>query len=286
MTDRTTSPADTAGLTALAGALALMPPRFHLGLEPGPGAVSLASLHDPANAVALMDRHLQQRGLDTVAWSKPSLPGQIAASLTVQGIAMHLLGSVLAGTLLHGMLLRAKAEDIHLDAIGPAFTVAITDAVVEVADRRAAPVDAFAEHWLDGHMRRLVDDLRAGRRVGEALLWGNVASAVAATFVFLDWWEPGCDAAALAAALLATGHPPLRDHAGLATVSVRGRTGLRSERRACCLLAKVPGGHLCPTCPLSSEAERIATTAQHVEHLFAVRSGEAAGPPPWAGPPN
>jgi ferric iron reductase protein FhuF len=260
-------------LEGAAAQLASLPPRFHVATTPSPGAVSLAALADPAVARTLVMRHHAARRLDQHPWRKPTVPTQIAASLTVQGIAMRLGGSVLAALALHRTLLRVRPEDIHIAATGPMFDIAISAASVSQVDDRDDALTAWAEHWLDGHFRTLVDDVAAAHRVGAALLWGNVASAVAASFVFFDWWSPSSDARGWAERALEFGAPPLGRSSSLADVTVRGRTGLRSERSSCCLAKLIPDGHICPTCPKVSDAERRAITAEHVEHLFAVRDG-------------
>lgn len=270
------------GLADLSARLAELPARFHLPLTPPPGAVTLADLHDPAICAQLLDAHAAARGIPNHAFGRVSLPGQISASLTVQGIAMHLLGAVLAGVVHHRALITTAAEDVHIAAMGPMFAVAASAGEVMTAATPAELLEPFAEHWIDGHARRLVEDVRAVRRVGEALLWGNVASAVAATFVFFDWWDASVGNRALADQVLMLGTPRLGASAWLAPLEVDGRVGLRSERSACCLLAKVPDTHVCPTCPLSTVEQRMRTTEQHVRHLFAVQRGEASGPPPWA----
>ena len=79
----------------LAAALNGLPARFHVLTEPPAGAVSLAKLRDDEAAVRdLVARHAAVRGFDDVAWSRATQRGQVAASLTVQGIAMRLGGGV------------------------------------------------------------------------------------------------------------------------------------------------------------------------------------------------
>lgn len=273
--------------TEVVDALGALPPRFHVGRTPSPTATTLASLADPGVARALVVRHRAARRLDQHSWHKPTLPAQIAASLTVQGIAMRLGGSVLAAAVLHRTLVRARPEDVHVDAAGPMFDVFVTDGSARTYDDRDELAAAWADHWVDGHLRTLVDHVAAAHRVGTTMLWGNVASAMASSFVFFDWWSPDCDARAWAERALAAGRPPLGRSSTLADITVEGRTGLRSERTSCCLAKLIPDGHVCPTCPKVSEAERIAFTAEHIGHLFAVRAGgRPAGPPVGGRPPT
>lgn len=266
----------------LAGSMATLPARFHFATEPSPTAISLAAMDDPEAARELIAQHRRVRGLDAHTWSKPAIPDQVSASLTVQGIAMRVGGVALGALVLEQSLLTADAKDIYIGVQGPMFSVAIASGRVVPANDVRASLQTWAQHWLDGHLRRLVDAVRSAHRVGEALLWSNVASALASTLVFFDWWDPSSGAEGLADDLRRLGRPPLERFCTMADVEVDGRRGLRSERNSCCLLTLVPGAHLCPTCPKTSEADRRANTEQHVRHLFAVREGKAAGPPPWA----
>jgi len=274
---------DARSFAELTAALNALPARFHVLTDAPAGSVSLATLRDGTGAARdLIERHAAVRGFDDVAWSRANQRGQTAASLTVQGITMRLAGVALAALVLEGSLLHAAPEDVHVGVQGPMFSVTLTAASVTAAPDPAVALEQWGAHWVDGHLRSLVDAVRGAQRVGEALLWGNVASAIAATFVFFDWWDPNCDARRLAERALDLGSPILGGTSWLTDLEVEGRVGLRSERAACCLMKLVPGAHLCPTCPKTTEAERIASTAQHVHHLFAVRSGAASGPPPWA----
>ncbi|MGE0729575.1 MAG: (2Fe-2S)-binding protein [Acidimicrobiia bacterium] len=280
-TDRSPVPAGPPRtLPQLRAALAQLPMRFHLESDAPAGSVALGRLGEPPEAARLLDALRAARGYESRQLAKPALDAQLAVSAAVQSVAIHLLGSVLAAAVFHRVLLRADPADVHVLPAGPSVRVAVTGGEVVIVDRPEDCFDELAQRWVDGALRAMVDDLRRHHRVGEAMLWGNVASAAAATFVFLDWWDPHCDARRLAERFLRVGTPPLLDTVRLAELTVGGRTGLRSERSTCCLLDRLPAGHRCPTCPLSTEGERIEDTATHVQHLFAVRRGEAIGPPP------
>lgn len=263
----------TTTLTGLSTALSTMVPRFHLTTTPPDGATSLSRLTDPAVCRALVDDHRAARSLDDAGITKAKLVDQIAASLTVQGIAMHLSAIAVASMVLYRTLPIAHPDDVFVKTDGVTFTVAITDAVLPgPVDDPFELVDAFATHWIDGHLRLVVDAVRATTTIGEALVWGGVAATVSSNFVFLDWWERSDLSRRLAAAVLERGHPALAGHCSMHDLEVDGRIGLRSDRRACCLAIKIPNAHVCPTCPKVTEEERIASTAMHVGHLNAVLS--------------
>lgn len=261
----------TMTLEGLSGALSTMVPRFHLATMPPDGAVPLSRLSDPEVCRALVADHRAARALDDAGIAKTKVVDQIAASLTVQGLAMHLSAIGIASMVLYRTLPIAHADDVFVKADGITFSVAITDAVLPgPVDDPFELVDAFATHWIDGHLRSVVDAVRATTTIGEALVWGSVAATVSSNFVFLDWWERSDLSRRLAAVVLERGNPSLAAHCSMHDLEVDGRIGLRSDRRACCLAIKIPNGHVCPTCPMVTEEERIASTAMHVGHLNAV----------------
>jgi hypothetical protein len=226
----------------------------------------------------LVAAHRSARGLDD-AGVKPAVVDQVAASLALQGLAMHLSGIVVAAMVLDRTVPIARSENIYVVGRGVTFEVAITEADLPVVMDDEALAELAVREWVDGHLRRLCDDLRATVRIGEALLWSNVAAAVSSNLVFLDWWERSTRARLLADAVLRRGTPALGSHCRMHDFEVDGRVGLRSDRRACCLAIKIPGAHVCPTCPLVGEEDRVASTRMHVGHLHAVLAGRASGPP-------
>lgn len=242
-----------------------MTPRFHLETERRPGAISWADLLTPEILRVQIDQHAVARNISDQ---------QIAASLFVQGIATHVIGTTIAAEFVLGIPLRADDNDFWvvpgvphmvwgIDALrSPSATVS-SDASLEQR------VQAWIDHWPAGHFAHLIEAVKSVVRVGRRMLEGNVASAVGNTLVFLDWWERTEHLRRVADALVA--HPLISSHASLTDVTVQGRTGLRSNRSSCCLLLRVDGARACPSCPMVDDAERIDTTSMHVGHLLAVR---------------
>ncbi len=260
---QSTSRSDLARLTGL---LAAMPPRFHVQSTRPSGAIGWSELLQPETIGVHIDAHAAARNI-----ADP----QIASSLFVQGIAMHLIGTSLAAEFAHGIALRATPDELWVIPGHPAVVWGIDGAVSDPipTDARTTTltdrVNAWIDHWVDGHFARLIDSVRGTVKVGRRMLEGNVASATGSSFVFLDWWERTDSIREIAAAVLA--QQAISRHVSMTDVTVAGRNGLRSERSSCCLLLRVDGAHACPTCPMVAAEERVAITTQHVGHLLAIK---------------
>ena len=262
-----------ATLDRVVATLSAMPPRFAVSAAPLPGAVTLQELGDPERMRSVLAGYAGVRSTED---------RQITASLFVQGLAMRVTGVALAAAVLDGVLLRPSADEVSFRPSGVTFDVAIvTDDAVDVAGLDPAEVMAmWHEHWTDGLMEALVDDVRAACKVGRRMLEGNVASAVAANLVFLDWWEPSRDAGGWAEPLLRGGRKSLRHLVSFSPIEHRGRVGVRSSRTSCCLAKDLPDPHVCPTCPKLTAEGQEAATRVHLGHLDAVKSGAMPPGPP------
>jgi iron complex transport system ATP-binding protein len=105
---------------------------------------------------------------------------------------------------------------------------------------------------IDGHLARLVDTAHRACRVGEALLWGNVAASCAAAFsAFADARAGVADRAAM---FFDTARPDVRDAGRLVRVGNR----FAWERRSCCLWYRTDSGFMCEDCSLRPAAEHEA----------------------------
>ena len=250
--------------------LRTLPPRFHLDSEPAPGSVTLADLMaDPARLADWMSK-------DAAAVGAPN--SQVAASMLVQYTAMFLGGATLAAALLAGTLPIVQPGAIHV-ARGKAtrWRFALTEPHLSTGDEESLVI-AWVDHWIDGVLMDLVDAIRSTTRVGRRMLRDNVASAAGSSLVFLDWWEPGRSFDRLAPVLEAAGTPQLGNSLTMSRIEHRGRLGLKSERRSCCLHFQTEPPHFCPTCPKIDEEERERIMRMHLGHLDAVRSGGDGGP--------
>ncbi|MGD9526556.1 (2Fe-2S)-binding protein [Pseudonocardia sp.] len=179
-----------------------------------------------------------------------------AASITFQGLAARVLSAPLAAAMLCGTVPLLTPDVLHFrvtdDKPWPLWC-ADPDAIA-VPDAAAA-ARALAELLIDPHLAPLVAAVRAQVAVSPRLLWGNVASSVAAGKRLVAAHRPDVAerAAAIAEHLLATGslqgagellppRPP--DH------------GWTFRRHSCCLYYRVPGGGLCGDCALDEVPRR------------------------------
>ncbi len=250
--------------------LRTLPPRFHLDPAPAPDSATLADLMaDPAWLTDWMSN-------DAAAVGAPN--SQVAASMLVQYTAMLLGGATLATALLAGTLPIAEPGAIHVTR-GKAtrWRFALTEPRLETGDEESLVV-TWVDHWIDGVLMELVDAIRGTTRVGWRMLRDDVASAAGSSLVFLDWWEPGRSFDRLAPVLEAAGTPHLGKSLTMTRIEHGGRSGLKSERRSCCLHFQTEPPHFCPTCPKIDEAERERIMRMHLGHLDAVRSGEGGRP--------
>ena len=113
----------------------------------------------------------------------------------------------------------------------------------------------------DGHLRLLVDALHDLVPVGQRLLWGNVAAAVAGGFAALTAlpdhpFDPD-HVGPEAARLLDAPGSPAAGLAALFPVTHNGATRLFVRRQTCCLRYRLPGAPpTCLSCRLLPEPDR------------------------------
>lgn len=177
---------------------------------------------------------------------------RVAASITFQGLAALVLSAPFAAAVLHGVLPRLTAGTLHwrASATGPwplwcADPRAVT---VPTADDAAG---ALAAALFEEHLGPLVAAVRAQVAISPRLLWGSVASSVAAGKRLVGTERPGAArrAAQVAERLLATG--PLAGTGELLAPSGPDRDW-SFRRRSCCLYYRVYDGGLCGDCVLQT----------------------------------
>ncbi|MGE3288841.1 MAG: (2Fe-2S)-binding protein [Pseudonocardia sp.] len=175
-----------------------------------------------------------------------------AASITFQGLAARVLSAPLAAAILCDTVplltpdvLRFRVTEDRPWPLWCADPVAL--AVPDPADAARALADlVFAPH-----LAPLVAAVRARVPVSARLLWGNVASSVAAGKRLTVAHRPDIAerAATIAGHLLRTG--PLAGAGTLLPPRPPDRVWT-FRRRSCCLYYRVPGGGLCGDCGLDA----------------------------------
>jgi iron complex transport system ATP-binding protein len=181
----------------------------------------------------------------------------VALSLFVQGYSFRIASLAIGAWIL---------ADAVLDLVPDRTAIALgRDRPNAVAVDRAAtldpldPLDALAglhAHLIDGHLARLVATAHRACRVGEPLLWGNVAASCASSFgAFAS--APACahrrvEIRDRAVAFFASARPEVRDAGRVVPVADR----FAWERKSCCLWYRTESGFRCEDCSLWSDEER------------------------------
>lgn len=193
----------------------------------------------------------------------------VATSLFVQGYAFRIASVSIGAWVVSDAVLDVSPDNVSI-ALGRGGPNAVDLAMVSeppparagAPARAPAPVEALHAALIDGHLAALVDTAHRSCRVGEALLWGNVAASCATAF------------AAFAAAL-PDRRVELGDRAERFFATARAEVGDRGclvrigshvawERRSCCLWYRTDSGYLCDSCSLRSDADREARCAAMV----------------------
>lgn len=235
------------GPTAPPGQPATSGPTAPSGLAGPPGLRPVRDLYTDPGPLRARLAHVR-----TVLGSD----ARTAASITFQGLAARVLSAPLAAAMLCDTVPLLTPDALHFavtdDKPWPLWC-ADPDAVAVPDPDDAART--LADLLLAPHLEPLVAAVRAQVGVAPRLLWGNVASSVAAgkRLVTAHRPEAAQRAAAIVARLLDTG--PLRD-AGVFLPPRAPDRVWTFRRRSCCLYYRVPGGGLCGDCALDEPPSR------------------------------
>jgi hypothetical protein len=193
----------------------------------------------------------------------------VAGSIFVQGYAYRLLALAVACLTVGGVvpgsapettavgLGRGRASKVaYLEPAvfevwqGEPASVALSDPAV--ADRG---LNIILEHVIEGHLRPLIASARGQVRIGERLLWGNVAASASTAFRTME----GC----LGPWIMPLGHrffelapPDLQGLGSYLLLHADDRRGWFWERTNCCLFYQINGHAKCADCSLTPAAER------------------------------
>ena len=176
----------------------------------------------------------------------------VAASLFTQAYAFRVAGVALAAHALDLPLpnVRPDATAVRVDTPRPS-AVAYLDPEVQ----RLAP-SAFAEVLLAGHFGPFVESIHREFRVGERLLWGNVAGSCAMAYRAVE--SSGADKMQVrerAEEFLAAAREWFDGLGRFTTVERAGRDGWFWDRTSCCLWFRTESGQLCDNCSLIDVVE-------------------------------
>jgi iron complex transport system ATP-binding protein len=193
----------------------------------------------------------------------------VAGSIFIQGYAYRLLALAVA-CLTVGGLVPGSAPGVTAIGLGRgrASKVAymeptIFDVCGSESASNALSIPAVADRGLslileqviDGHLRPLIAATREQVRIGERLLWGNVAASASTAFRTME----GC----LGRWVIPLGHrffelapPDLQGLGSFLLLQDGERRGWFWERTNCCLFYQIEGHAKCADCSLTPAAER------------------------------
>lgn len=201
----------------------------------------------------------------------------VAASLFVQSYSYRVLTLAVACATISGIVPESSAQSMAIALKGGRVSlVAYTHPEILVIDETDQPLsmslvsegqlesmfDFIHARAIDAHLAKLIDATRSTTRIGERLLWGNVAASLAVAFRTMEgslgpWVEE--------VGTYFVDHAPtrLRGLGSFLTLENDGRRGWFWERTNCCLYDRLPGGVRCSDCSrtpikIRREAYRIS----------------------------
>jgi iron complex transport system ATP-binding protein len=121
-----------------------------------------------------------------------------------------------------------------------------------VADRA---LTLILDQVVEGHLRPLIATTRSHVRIGERLLWGNVAASVSTAFRTMEgclgqWVVP------LGQRFFELAPPEMQGLGSFLSIESRDGRGWFWERTNCCLFYQIEGHAKCADCSLTPAAER------------------------------
>jgi cobalamin transport system ATP-binding protein len=181
----------------------------------------------------------------------------VAASLFTQAYAFRVAGVALA----------AYALDLPVPDVAPDVTAVRVDkprpsavAYLNPAVRRRDAA-TLADELIGGHLGGLVDAVHEAFRVGERLLWGNVAASCAVAFRAVEGSVgegSGGEVVVVrqrAQSFFAAAHRWFEGLGAFTVVEHAGREGWYWDRTSCCLWFRTKSEQLCDNCSLTAESE-------------------------------
>jgi ferric iron reductase protein FhuF len=108
---------------------------------------------------------------------------------------------------------------------------------------------------IEGHLRPLIATTRSHIRIGERLLWGNVAASVSTAFRTMEgclgqWVVP------LGQRFFELVAPEMQDLGSFLSIESQDGRGWFWERTNCCLFYQIEGHAKCADCSLTPAVER------------------------------
>lgn len=196
----------------------------------------------------------------------------VAASIFVQNYAYRIMTLAIAYATTSGVVPDAAAASMALSLksgrpsnvayVTPSAMILCehadqaTDALLDRVSERGA-LEFIIVRGLREHLALLVVGTRQVVRIGQRLLWGNIAASCAVAFRTMegslgDWVRP------LGERFFGDYAPELKGHGSFLALEVAGRRGWYWERTTCCLYDRLPGDIRCGDCSRTPVAQRRA----------------------------
>lgn len=204
----------------------------------------------------------------------------VAASLFVQNYSYRVLTQAVSCALVRGVVPDSRATSMAVTlSKGRPTAVAYTDpGALLVSGASETPSTAFRDPQavgaffdlvvslgIDEHLLPLVSSTRERVRIGERLLWGNIADSMAVAFTTME----GCLGSwvrDIGEAFFTVGPPQLQGLGSFLAVEHAGRLGWYWERSSCCLYDRLPGKIRCSGFSLTPIDERHAAYRSSLEN--------------------
>jgi hypothetical protein len=202
----------------------------------------------------------------------------VAGSIFIQGYAYRLLALAVACLTVGGVVPGSAPEAMAIGlGRGRASKVAYVEPSVfdvcagePAADALSDPMIAdrglhvILEEVIEGHLRPLIATTRGVVRIGERLLWGNVAASASTAFRTMEgclgtWVFP------LGYRFFDLASPELQGLGSFLEIEVGNRHGWFWERTNCCLFYQIDGHGKCSDCSLTPAAERRVAYEESLE---------------------
>jgi ferric iron reductase protein FhuF len=206
----------------------------------------------PAHLAELVATTKEGRGTDR---------DDVAMSLFVQGYAFRIASLAIGAWVMGDAVIDIAPANVSI-ALGRhrPNAVALDNAVLVEVD---GSLRALHETLIDDHLARLVECAHRACRVGEALLWGNVAAGCASSFgaFSTELVARRIEIRDKADAFFESARPEVRGAGKL----VHLRDQWAWERKSCCLWYLTASAFKCEDCSLWTDDERKARYAAAAE---------------------
>lgn len=202
----------------------------------------------------------------------------VAASIFVQGYAYRLLALGVASLTVSGVVPgnHPAAMAVGLGR-GRVSKVAYIDPTVFVVPEGRSPAEMLSDssvadqaltllidQAIDSHVRPVIASIRQQLRIGERLLWGNVAASASTAFRTMEG-SLGAWVELLGHRFFALAPAELQGLGSFLLLQTPEGRGWFWERTNCCLFYQIDGHAKCADCSLTPAAERRAAYEESLE---------------------